>query len=70
MPFGSKRFLHEHTMPIVARGSGGRGPRHRRPRRAARHIRGRVAGIADTVFLYQPGPMNLETLAAIIDELG
>ena len=146
MPFGSKRFLHEHTMPIVREGlqAAGRdtadlavlpeiivsaGDDHTAARRllafygstpayrpvlaahgwqdlqpelnalskqgrwqdmggliddemlhtiaacgspadVARHIRDRVDGIADTVFLYQPGPMNLETLAAIIDELG
>jgi hypothetical protein len=35
----------------------------------ARHIRDRVNGVADTVFLYQPGPMGLDTLAAIIEEL-
>jgi alkanesulfonate monooxygenase SsuD/methylene tetrahydromethanopterin reductase-like flavin-dependent oxidoreductase (luciferase family) len=40
------------------------------PADVARHIRDRVDGVADTVFLYQPGPMNLDTLAAIIDELG
>ena len=39
------------------------------PADVARHIRDRVDGVADTVFLYQPGPMNLDTLAAIIDEL-
>jgi probable F420-dependent oxidoreductase len=145
MPFGSKRFLHEHTMPIVREGlkAAGRdtadlavlpeiivsaGDDHTAARRllafygstpayrpvlaahgwedlqpelnalskqgrwhdmggliddemlhtiaacgspadVARHIRDRVDGIADTVFLYQPGPMNLETLAAVVDEL-
>jgi probable F420-dependent oxidoreductase len=143
MPFGSKRFLHEHTMPIVREGlrAAGRetltvlpeiivsaGDDHTAARRLlafygstpayrpvlaahgwedlqpelnalskqgrwqdmggliddemlhtiaacgspadiARHIRDRVDGVADTVFLYQPGPMNLETLAAIVDEL-
>jgi probable F420-dependent oxidoreductase len=39
------------------------------PADVARHIRDRVDGVADTVFLYQPGPMNLKTLAAIIDQL-
>jgi alkanesulfonate monooxygenase SsuD/methylene tetrahydromethanopterin reductase-like flavin-dependent oxidoreductase (luciferase family) len=39
------------------------------PADVARHIRDRVDGVGDTVFLYQPGPMNLDTLAAIIDEL-
>jgi probable F420-dependent oxidoreductase len=40
------------------------------PADIARHIRDRVDGVADTVCLYQPGPMGLDTLAAIIDELG
>jgi alkanesulfonate monooxygenase SsuD/methylene tetrahydromethanopterin reductase-like flavin-dependent oxidoreductase (luciferase family) len=40
------------------------------PADVATHIRDRVDGVADTVCLYQPGPMGLETLAAIIDELG
>jgi len=39
------------------------------PADVARHIRDRVDGVADTVCLYQPGPMGLDTLAAIIDEL-
>ncbi|MGO9928476.1 MAG: LLM class F420-dependent oxidoreductase, partial [Mycobacterium sp.] len=39
------------------------------PAEIAAHIRDRVEGISDTVFLYQPGPIGLETLAAIIDEL-
>jgi alkanesulfonate monooxygenase SsuD/methylene tetrahydromethanopterin reductase-like flavin-dependent oxidoreductase (luciferase family) len=39
------------------------------PADVARHIRDRVNGVADTVFLYQPGPMGLDTLAAIIEEL-
>jgi probable F420-dependent oxidoreductase len=145
MPFSSKRFLHEHTMPSVREGlrAAGRQPGdlavlpeiivsagddHAATRRLlafygstpayrpvlaahglqqlqpelnalskqgrwqdmggliddemlhtiaacgtpadiATHIRDRVDGIADTVFLYQPGPMNLDALAAIIDEL-
>jgi probable F420-dependent oxidoreductase len=145
MPFSSKRFLHEHTMPSVREGlhAAGRqtgdfavlpeiivsaGDDHAATRRllafygstpayrpvlaahgwedlqpelnalskqgrwqdmggliddemlhtiaacgtpadVARHIRDRVDGVGDTVFLYQPGPMNLDTLAAIIDEL-
>lgn len=40
------------------------------PREVAAHIRDRVDGVADTVFLYQPAPIGLETLAAIVDELG
>jgi probable F420-dependent oxidoreductase len=39
------------------------------PADVARHIRDRVDGVADTVCLYQPGTMGLDTLAAIIDEL-
>ena len=40
------------------------------PRQIAEHIRARTDGIADTVCLYQPGPIAAETLAAIVDELG
>jgi probable F420-dependent oxidoreductase len=40
------------------------------PAEVARHIRDRVDGIADTVCLYQAAPLSLETLAAIVDELG
>ena len=40
------------------------------PADVARHICDRVDGIADTVCLYQAAPLSLETLAAIIDELG
>lgn len=40
------------------------------PGEVAAHIRDRVDGVADTVFLYQPAPIGLETLAAIVDELG
>jgi alkanesulfonate monooxygenase SsuD/methylene tetrahydromethanopterin reductase-like flavin-dependent oxidoreductase (luciferase family) len=145
MPFSSKRFLHEHTMPSVREGLHAAGRQHgdlavlpeiivsagddhqaaRRllafygstpayrpvlaahgweelqpelnalskqgrwqdmggliddemlytiaacgtPADIARHIRDRVDGVGDTVFLYQPGPMNLDTLTAIIDEL-
>ena len=42
------------------------------PRQIAEHIRARVGatgGQADTVCLYQPGPIAAETLAAIVDEL-
>ncbi|MGB6205439.1 TIGR03617 family F420-dependent LLM class oxidoreductase [Mycobacterium sp.] len=39
------------------------------PADVARQIRDRVDGVGDTVFLYQPGPMDLDTLAAIIDQL-
>jgi probable F420-dependent oxidoreductase len=151
MPFGSKRFLHEHTMPTVREGLRAAGrqtgdftvlpeiivstgdtdaqraqadagtrrllafygstPAYRpvlaahgwedlqpelntlskqgrwemggliddemlhtiaacgRPADVARHIRDRVDGVADTVCLYQAGPMGPETLAAIVDEL-
>jgi probable F420-dependent oxidoreductase len=40
------------------------------PAEVARHIRDRVDGIADTVCLYQAAPLSLETLAALVDELG
>ena len=43
------------------------------PRQIADHIRARIgatAGLADTVCLYQPGPIAAETLAAIVDALG
>ena len=40
------------------------------PADVARHIRDRVAGVADTVCLYQAAPIGVQTLAAIIDELG
>jgi len=43
------------------------------PKQIADHIRARVAATgetADTVCLYQPGPIGTETLAGIIDELG
>lgn len=43
------------------------------PAQIAAHIRARVAatgGLADTVCLYQPGPIPVATLAGIVDELG
>ena len=43
------------------------------PAQIADHIRGRVAaaeGLADTVCLYQPGPIDVTALAGIVDELG
>ena len=40
------------------------------PKEIAAHIRTRTDGIADTVCLYQPGPIAVETLAQIVDELG
>ncbi|HTY30238.1 TIGR03617 family F420-dependent LLM class oxidoreductase [Mycobacterium sp.] len=145
MPFGTKRFLHEHTMPAVRDGlkAGGRRPGEfavipeiivsagddhsgtRRllgfygstpayrpvlaahgcenlqpelnamskqgrwdemggliddellhtiaacgtPKEIAAHIRDRVDGVADTVCLYQPSPIGLQTLSEIVDEL-
>jgi probable F420-dependent oxidoreductase len=42
------------------------------PKEIAAHIRDRVAaaeGMADTVCLYQPGPIATDTLAMIVDEL-
>lgn len=149
MPFGSKRFLHEVTMPQVAAGLAAAGrsrgdlavvpeiivsvdehdPSHSAARRLlafygstpayrpvldvhgwgdlqpelntlskqgrwadmgelisddvlrtivacgspadiAAHIRDRVAGVADTVCLYQPGPIPVNSLAEIVDALG
>jgi probable F420-dependent oxidoreductase len=39
------------------------------PTDIAAHIRDRVDGISDTIVLYQPAPIGLPALAAIIDEL-
>lgn len=41
------------------------------PRQIADHIRGRAeaAGGSETVCLYQPGPIAVEVLAAVVDEL-
>jgi probable F420-dependent oxidoreductase len=39
------------------------------PADVARHVRDRVDGVTDTVFLYQPGPMSLDMLSAIVDAL-
>jgi probable F420-dependent oxidoreductase len=144
MPFGSKRFLHEHTMPRVREGLSAAGrdagdfavvpeiivsagdsvstrrllafygstPAYRPVLAAhgwedlqpelnamskqgrweemgglisdemlhtiaacgtateiAAHIRDRVGGISDTVCLYQPTPIDLDTLSAIVAEL-
>ncbi|CAN5209549.1 LLM class F420-dependent oxidoreductase [soil metagenome] len=38
------------------------------PAEIAEHIRKRVAGVSDTVCLYQPGPIEVDVLAAIVDE--
>ena len=40
------------------------------PRQIVAHIRGRTQGISETVCLYQPGPIPVDTLAEIVDELG
>jgi probable F420-dependent oxidoreductase len=40
------------------------------PGEVAAHIRDRVAGIASTVCIYQPGPIDVESLAQIVDALG
>ena len=39
------------------------------PKEIAAHIRSRVDGLSETVCLYQPGPIPIDTLAAIVDEL-
>jgi hypothetical protein len=39
------------------------------PAEVAAHIRDRVDGVCDTVCLYQPAPIGLATLTAIIGEL-
>lgn len=39
------------------------------PAEIAAHVRSRADGIADTVCLYQPMPIPVETLAEIVDEL-
>jgi len=39
------------------------------PAEIAAHIRDRVDDISDTICLYQPAPIGLRTLAAMIDEL-
>ncbi|MGE2728370.1 TIGR03617 family F420-dependent LLM class oxidoreductase [Mycolicibacterium vaccae] len=40
------------------------------PADIAAHIRDRVAGVADTVCLYQPGPIPLNSLSEIVDAVG
>jgi alkanesulfonate monooxygenase SsuD/methylene tetrahydromethanopterin reductase-like flavin-dependent oxidoreductase (luciferase family) len=40
------------------------------PAQIAAHIRDRIEGVSDTVFLYQAAPIGLSTLAEIIDRLG
>jgi probable F420-dependent oxidoreductase len=39
------------------------------PAEVAAHIRDRVAGVSDRICLYQPGPIEIEALARIVDEL-
>nr|WP_081287152.1 TIGR03617 family F420-dependent LLM class oxidoreductase [Mycobacterium asiaticum] len=39
------------------------------PAQIAAHIRDRLDGVADSVFLYQAAPIGLSTMAEIIDEL-
>jgi probable F420-dependent oxidoreductase len=39
------------------------------PADIAAHIRDRVAGVADRICIYQPGPIAVESLAAIVDAL-
>lgn len=39
------------------------------PAEVAAHIRDRVQGISDRICIYQPGPIEVELLAQIVDEL-
>ena len=39
------------------------------PADIAAHIRDRVAGVSDRICIYQPGPIAMESLAAIVDAL-
>jgi len=39
------------------------------PADIAAHIRDRVAGVSDRICIYQPGPIAVESLAAIVDAL-
>jgi probable F420-dependent oxidoreductase len=39
------------------------------PGEIATHIRDRVAGVSDRICIYQPGPIAVEALAAIVDAL-
>ncbi len=39
------------------------------PEDIAGHIRDRVAGVSDRICIYQPGPIAVESLAAIVDAL-
>lgn len=40
------------------------------PAEIATHIRDRVDGVSERICLYQPGPITIELLAAIVDGLG
>ena len=40
------------------------------PAEVAAHIRDRVDGISESICLYQPGPIAVESLAEIVDALG
>ncbi|MYR05486.1 TIGR03617 family F420-dependent LLM class oxidoreductase [Gordonia sp. SID5947] len=40
------------------------------PAEIAAHIRGRVEGVSDRLCLYQPGPIPIDALAEIVDQLG
>jgi probable F420-dependent oxidoreductase len=40
------------------------------PAEVAAHIRDRVEGVSDRICLYQPGPIEVDALAEIIDALG
>lgn len=40
------------------------------PAEIAAHIRDRVDGVSDRICLYQPGPIEVEALAEIVDALG
>ena len=39
------------------------------PKEVAAHIRDRVAGVSDQVCVYQPGPIDVDSLAQIVDAL-
>jgi probable F420-dependent oxidoreductase len=39
------------------------------PAEIAAHIRDRVAGVSDRICVYQPGPIAVDALAAIVDAL-
>ena len=40
------------------------------PSEVAAHIRDRVDGVSERICLYQPGPIEVDALAEIVDELG